>query len=119
VTLEEARPVLEPALAYAGGTHTYDDVCSLVEEGRLQYWHFGRSAVVTEILQYPRKKILSFFLAGGNLAELHAMLPGLLEWGRSEGCTEAFLTGRAGWTRSFLARQEGWESGLVLMTKAI
>jgi len=119
MTPEEARPILEPALAYAGGTHTYDDVCEMIEQGQLQFWPHpsGRSAIVTEILKAPRKKLLSFFLAGGRMEDLRTMHGPLVEWGKQQGCSEAILTGRAGWTRSFLAGAEGWTTGLVVMSK--
>ena len=88
-----------------------------VSEGRLQFWPGVTSAIITEIIEYPRKRTLHFFLAGGNMPELRAMYPRILEWGRLQGCTGASLTGRKGWVRSFLNREEGWNEHLVVMTK--
>lgn len=118
ITLEEARPQIEAALSYSGGTHNFNDVCEQITAGRLQFWPGPRSVVVTEIIEYPRQRTLHFFLAGGHMAELEAMLPTILEWGRAQGCTSASLTGRKGWVRSFL-KDEGWNESLVTMTKAL
>lgn len=116
VDLDGARPHIEAALSYAGGTHTFEDVRAGIHEGRLQFWPGPNSAIITEIIEYPQKRTLHFFLAGGNLAELEVMVPGIIEWGRTQGCSAASLTGRKGWERSFLKR-EGWATKLVVMTK--
>ena len=119
MTLEEARPLIEAALEYAGGTHTFEDIRQLVDEGRLVFWPGPHSAVITEIIQFPQKRTLNFFLAGGNLAELEAMYPALEQWGRDQGCADAMSTCRRGWERTFLVHREGWESKLVVLTKEL
>jgi hypothetical protein len=60
------RVHLEAALEYAGGTHTLDDVIEQVYAGHMQFWPGVRSAIVTQIVEHPRKKVLVFFLAGGD-----------------------------------------------------
>ena len=112
------RQYIEGALAYAGGSHTYDDVRELVEQGRLQFWPGVHSAVVTEIIESPRTRLLNIFLAGGNLAEIEAMAPGILEWGKQQGCSSAVFTGRKGWERTFLMRT-GWAPSLVVFEKKL
>jgi hypothetical protein len=119
VDLGAHRSQIEAALAHAGGTHTFEDIQAAVEAGSLQYWPGPRSAIVTEIIQYPRARALNFFLAGGELAELEAMYPLIEEWGRSQGCTVAVMSGRKGWERSFLTRKEGWEPKLVVFEKTL
>ena len=103
----EYRPLIEAALVYAGGTHTFEDVVQMVERGEAQFWHGPASIVVTEIDRQPEQAILLFFLAAGNRAELLAMQDGILAWGFTQGCTRARLVGRKGWVRSFL-RDSGW-----------
>lgn len=104
---------------YTGGTHTFEDVRAGVEAGTLQYWPGVHSAIITEILQYPRSLALNFFLAGGSQTELEAMYPRIEAWGREQGCTTAVMTGRKGWERSFLTRKESWEPKLVVYEKAL
>jgi hypothetical protein len=107
------RRYIEEALRYAGGTHTFDDIVDGVAAGTLQFWPGRTSAIVTEILETPRKKILHFFLAGGTLAELETMLPEIVAWGKAQGCTVTTLVGRKGWERTFITRQ-GWKPTLVV-----
>ena len=118
MTLDDARPHIEAALQYSGGTHTFEDIREMVSTGRLQFWPGPHSAIVTEIIEYPRQRTLHYFLAGGQMAELRAMLPEIDAWGRAQGCTSASLAGRPGWSRSFL-QHEGWSSHLVVMMKEL
>lgn len=115
--IEQFEAQIEAALHYAGGTHTFSDIRDQVQAGRLQFWAGPQSVVITEIITYPRKKILNFFLAGGNMEELQAMYAGLIEWGRAEGCSGAVIAGRKGWARSFLTRNEGWNETLTVLER--
>lgn len=101
-TIHDYRTLIEAALAYAGGTHTFEDVVREVESGNAQFWPGPNSCVVTQIDDAPSRRVLHFFLAAGDGDELAAMEPGLIEWGRDNGCTLARLVGRKGWERSFL-----------------
>lgn len=120
MSIDDYRAQIEAALEHAGGTHTFDDVAERVADGRMQFWPGVKAAIVTEILEYPRLKALNFFLAGGvgGLSEIEAMTPGILDWGRSVGCTQAVFTGRRGWERTFLSRT-GWTPKLVVFDKAL
>lgn len=113
------RTYIEAALAYAGGTHTYADVEAAIQAGDAQLWPAPNSCIVTELDRQPHKTILHFFLAAGTSAELEAMEPHIVEWGKEQGCTLARFVGRKGWERSFLAHK-GWvNSGVIVMEKPI
>lgn len=116
---KDYRSQIDAALAYAGGSHTFEDIESAVEKGDAFAWFGPHSVIVTEIEEQPRKKVLNFFLAGGVMGELEAMTPLVLEWGREQGCTTARFLGRRGWTRSFLAHTGWQDTGLVIMERAI
>ena len=60
-TLVENREYIENALEYAEGTHTFDDIALGVLSGRYILWPGERSAIVTEIINYPQIKDLHFF----------------------------------------------------------
>jgi hypothetical protein len=110
---------LEAALEYCGGTHTLGDVIEQIFAGHMQFWPGERSAIVTQIVEHPRMKVLAFFLAGGDGAELREMRGRIERWARTEhGCTCATLTGRRGWARSFMV-EEGYSADLVHMTKEL
>jgi GNAT superfamily N-acetyltransferase len=94
------QPYLEPALEQAGGTHQLEDVARLIERGRAHFWPGERCAVVTEFYDYPRLRACNFWLLGGDLRELLAMLPLIERWARAQGCTRMLGGGpRAGWAR--------------------
>jgi hypothetical protein len=109
---------LDRALAYAGGTHTASDVTDAVTKGELQRWDGEHSVIITELRQTPRQRFLLFFLAEGNMAELRAMAPAILAWGKEQGCQKAQLVGRHGWQRSWLV-QDNWKPVAVMMEKAL
>lgn len=112
---------IEAALAYTGDppTHTLEDIRDAVADGRLQMWPTENSVVFTEILQYPRKRVLNFFLAGGNLDDMKALQPIILEWGRSQGCDVATFIGRPGWSRTFLTRADGWSPTMLVFEREL
>jgi hypothetical protein len=113
------RALIESALVYTGGTHTFEDVVESVEKGEAQYWAGPTSCIVTTIDEQPRQRILHFFLAAGNQVELDAMVPGIIEWGKEEGCVKARMVGRKGWVKSFLPKTGWTELGHVIMEKPL
>lgn len=119
--IEWARlePHLENALQYSGGTHTLEDVFLGVANGDYQWWPGEDSVIVTEIVEYPRKTVLNYFLAGGELGELERMADQIEEWALREKSIDAItLTGRKGWGRSFL-RNRGYNETSVSMSKEL
>ena len=112
------RPQIEAALVYADATHAYDDVARMIAAGELQLWPGPASCIVTEVIRFPRKTVLNFFLAGGTLRELEAMAPLVCAWGKTQGCDAATFTGRKGWARTFLTRQ-GWTAPLTFYARPL
>ena len=116
--LPAARAILEPAIAYANDEIRWDEVAAGVREGKYQLWMGVDSAIVTEIVKYPRHATILFTFAGGNMRELRAMMPVIEEWGKSVGAKNAGMVGRKGWERSFLT-EDGWKATRVLMEKEL
>lgn len=115
--IEANRHHIEAALEYSGGTHVYEDVERSILEGRMQIWPGRKSAAVTEIIEYARKKVLHIFLAGGDMAELIDMIDSAAAWGRTQGCTSLTMSGRKGWER--VLGQNGFEPVMIVMERAI
>jgi len=107
---------IERALIYADGSHTLADIEAAVAKGDMQLWKGEESAIITEIKQTPQQRGILFFLAGGNLRELQAMAPPILEWAKRQGCTKAEFIGRFGWQRTWLAK-DGWYPRAVMMER--
>lgn len=98
--MEPYRPMVEAALRYAGETFLYQDVVDHVQEGDMFFWPAEESFLVTEVAQFPRKRTLHIFLAGGKLSEVKSMDESLIAYATALGCTAISLCGRAGWEKA-------------------
>lgn len=113
--IERCRPWIEAALEYANGTHLFEDVAAMIEAGRLQLWPAPEGCLVSEIVDYPRKRIFNVFLAGGELDQLTDMHEDMRLWAIAQGCDAATMHGRRGWTK--VLKANGWREALVTMEK--
>ena len=115
--LDRCRSWIEAALAYSGNTHNFQDIVSGVKTGTMQLWPARHSCLVTEIVIYPKKKLLNIFLAGGKLKELMSMQADVEKWAIREGCDGGMISGRRGWERPL--KNLGWKFQHVYYTKEI
>ena len=90
---------IQDALKYAGETHTIDDVFHAVAHGKAQFFPLEKSAIVTEIVDYPQRSICRIWLAGGELDELIEAEKSIAIWAKSIGCDGMEIVGRKGWQR--------------------
>jgi hypothetical protein len=105
--LERCRPWIEAALEYSGGTHNFDDVAEGLASGKMQLWPAPKGCIVTEIVVYPRKKVLNVFLGGGELDQLLDMHEDVIAWSKAQGCVALTITGRYGWKKPLT--KHGWK----------
>ena len=105
--LERCRPWIEAALEYSGGTHDFIDVAEGIYKGTMQLWPTPRGCIVSEIVVYPRKKVLNVFLGGGELDQILEMHEDVIAWAKSQGCSALTMTGRLGWKKPLKA--QGWK----------
>jgi hypothetical protein len=113
VLVDEKRHLLDRALAFAGGTHTVEDILAGLDEERYQAWPGVHSILVTEIIQTPRRKIAHCFLAAGLLEEIDAMRPMLEGWAKRQGCEAVTIAGRRGWERALKDAGYGHDSTVL------
>jgi hypothetical protein len=113
IDLTAYRPQIDAALARGGETHCFDDVVEAVRSGGMQAWVNGDTIAITEIIAYPRKKVLHCFLAGGNIDRVIEMMDSAAAWGRAHGCEAFTIAGRKGWVRAL--RAHGWKPTLYAM----
>jgi hypothetical protein len=109
------REYIEAALEYSGGTHLFEDIEAGILSGKMQLWSGPNCAAVTEVIEYPRKKVLHIFLAGGDMAGLLDMMDSAEAWGRTQGCTSLTLSGRRGWSR--VLDPHGFKPVLIVMER--
>jgi hypothetical protein len=103
---------IEDALEYAEFSHTLEDVLRVVLAGDAQFWPQDDAALVTEIIDYPQRRTLRFWLAGGNLETLQELEIGAIEWSRLWGCTASEIIGRRGWVRALNGYKEAATVGV-------
>jgi len=115
--LVRCRPWIEAALEYSGGTHDYFDVCQAVFTGKMQLWAAEKGCMVTEIVVYPKKKVLHIFLAGGELDQILDMEESLIKWAKLQGCESLSLAGRKGWIKALANRD--WQYSHAIVSKEI
>lgn len=115
--VREYRNQIEAALRHSGGTHTFDDVVQMLVEARAQAWVNGSSIAITEVVVFPRKRMLHCFLAGGKASEIIEMMPSAMQWGADNGCSEFTIAGRRGWQR--VLSKYGWKPKMLVMGCAI
>lgn len=119
IALERYKSQIEAALSYSNASHRYEDVAAMVDAGTAQFWPGPSSLIISETVEYPRKRVLHIFLAGGTLPELEAMIPLVLDWGKANGCSHATFLGRRGWLRTFVTNL-GWrDTQLVFMERSL
>ncbi len=105
--LARCRPWIEAALEYSGGTHNFDDVAEALASGKMQLWPAPKGCIVTEIVVYPRKKVLNVFLGAGELDQLMDMHKDVIAWSKAQGCEAVTITGRYGWKKPLT--KHGWK----------
>jgi hypothetical protein len=114
--IHDYKDKIEAALVYSGGTHLFQDVVDAVAEGRMQMWANGETVAITEVICYPRKKVLHVFLGSGKRKELFEMIDSAWQWGQGIGCTGMTLAGRKGWMK--LMGKFGFKPTLYVMEKS-
>tara|TARA_B100000902_G_C27239277_1_gene879123 strand:- start:596 stop:985 length:390 start_codon:yes stop_codon:yes gene_type:complete len=104
---ERCKPYIEAALEYTGGTHDIIDIYEGLYKGTMQLWPAEKSCLVTEIINYPKKKVLNIFLGGGDLTEILSMHEDVIRWAKDQKCTALNMTGRFGWKKPLA--KHGWK----------
>ena len=103
VYLQKVEKILEPALEY-DGTYNMQDVADCIDSCTMQLWTSDNSAVVTQVQIFPRMRVLHIFLAAGDLADLETITPRIQKFAEDMGCQKITLTGRRGWSRTFVSK---------------
>lgn len=109
--LQRCRPWIEAALERSGGTHIFEDIVDAVIEGRMQFWPASDACAITEVIVFPRKKVLHVFLAGGKMETIVDMNDSAVEWAKLIGCDGMSIAGRKGWVK--VLKKKGWRESFV------
>lgn len=108
----------EAALEWHGRYLNFGDVVDLAQQGRMQIWSDGERAVcATEILTYPRRKILNAVLAAGDVPGVLALQPQIEAFARAAGADAMVTHGRPAWGR--IGRATGWQAHSMLFVRRL
>jgi len=112
---KQIEPFMEGAARYTYGRYTSDDIYNCIEDGSHQLWvaYEGsefKGAVATNILIYPKRKLLSMVFCGGiKLNEWKKpMLILLQRFAKDMGCDGIESVGRRGWEKVF--KDDGYKA---------
>jgi len=116
---DDVVPLIEKALQHAEGELVPDDIKKHLDKGDLRLWIALESkeiiaAMVTEVIQYPRKKIVRVItLAGKNMDMWYDFLPMIEGYAISHGCSSL-----EAWSRKGMARKlKDWKHSYDIITK--
>ena len=102
------KNLIRSAIPYTNGTHTAEDVCLAILAGKLKLWTAPSACIVSEFIQYPRKRFLHYFLIAGDLETIIAMQPDIIEFARKNNCDAISGLGRPGWEK--ITKRLGWDT---------
>lgn len=104
---------IESALEYAEGTHDFKNIVDEVLTGTMQLWAGEKGCAVTQIINYPNKKVLHVFLAGGEMEQIVDFQESAKKFGKMNGCTAMSIAGRKGWAK--VLPKHGWSEKYTVM----
>jgi len=90
------------------------DVFASVIRGDAQFWFAEDAGLVTEVISYPRRRTLRFWLAGGNIETLKELEEQAIEWSKGYNCVACEIIGRRGWVRAL----DGYEEAATVGVKS-
>ena len=93
------KQYIKPALAYANDSHTLEDVWLAIQNQKAAFFPLEKSAIVVEIVDYPKRSVCRIWLAGGDMDELVEAEKSICVWAKELGCTGMEIMGRKGWER--------------------
>lgn len=106
-----SKPLIVKALKY---DELYDisDVECKIEDGTFLLWTGKQSAMITEMQQFPRKKICNLLFCGGDFDELVEITKTIEEFCKLSGVDKLFGGGRSGWIRKI--KHLGWKNEFLI-----
>lgn len=106
---------LQDALEYNGGHQDINDVWQGLVDGSYSLIAGKQCAIVIEPSTAGRKKVMNFFLAGGDLEELQALEKTISAKCKADGFDLVLIVGRRGWVK----RLDGYKETAVIMEKVL
>jgi hypothetical protein len=98
--LQKAKPFVLDALQHGHGGYDWSDIVKEVILGNLLLWFGEDSCIITQFVEFPRKKSLHILIGAGDLDELKRMVDSsIVPFAKINGCKDMTLVGRKGWKK--------------------
>jgi hypothetical protein len=106
LTMHPYHKKLARVLDTMGGLYALNDILTAIAEGRMQSFVEGNSWVITQVISFPRAKVLEVFAAVGDLDDLRILHSRIIDFSAEVGVGVIRAYGRKGWLPDAAAR--GW-----------
>jgi len=117
----QVEPLLLKAVMYDDFSYNGQNLLDGILQKDMQLWiswtHKVESAVLTQIIEYPKFKVCRWFLAGGSNMKkwLDQMTSQVEDWAKENNCKRIELVGRKGWIKKL----KDYEAKHIVMTKEL
>lgn len=105
------------ALREGGGTHTLQDLLDEIKAGTKQSFAYGSTWAITQVLDFPRKRVLELFMVVGVGCELAILEEQIVKFAKEVGADFIRTQGRKGWKHR--AKEMGWKHSHNIFIKEI
>ena len=119
---DETVPLIDAALKYSEGELLPEDLIEPLKTGKMQLWvalkdNHVIAAMITEIIIYPRKRVLRVITIAGKdgrgMSKWYGFLPLVEGFALSNNCSSL-----EAWTRKGMAKKlKDWEHKYMVITK--
>jgi len=114
MTRRNFRAEMDRMLELQGGFYTFEDVMDHINAGKMQSFAKGDTWVITQVNEFPRKKVLEIAFVVGDISTLHELESDIEAFKTEIKADIITATGRLGWLRRHF---KGWEVTSVNFVK--
>jgi hypothetical protein len=98
---------LAKALDRMGGVYNVNDILAAIAENRMQGFTDGDSWAVTQVVNYPRARVMDVLAVVGDLEACRRLHDRILDYAARNDITFVQAYGRRGWMPD--AKSHGWK----------
>lgn len=107
VVPRDYRAELDAMLAESGGFYTFEDIMECIRTGQMQSFAKGDTWVVTQINEFPRKRVVEIVYVVGELSMLPVLEAEVIQFAHGVGAEMLMAAGRRGFEAKHLV---GWKA---------
>lgn len=108
---------LQDALDRMGNTHSLEDIIALIQNGEMQSFVEGDTWAVTQLIDFPRRRVLEVFLVVGDMDAALKLYDQVMAFAQASGSDIVRCYARDGWGK--WAKPRGWTNGQRVFVKEI